>query len=61
MRVRSGCAAGWLLVLLAVSLLLVRGQLAWLIVLFPLSLLLACGIMGPGGRRREPTPRNENE
>jgi len=53
----KGCTAGWLLVLLAVSLLLVRGQLGLLFLLLAVSLLFACGIMRPGRDRSSPAPQ----
>ena len=42
----KGCTAGWLLVVLAIALLLFRGQSGLLFILLPISLILACGIMG---------------
>lgn len=54
METTRGCAAGWFLVLLAVSLLLVRGQFGLIFLLLPISLLLACGIMWPGEQRSDP-------
>jgi len=59
METTRGCAAGWLLVVLAVSLLLVRGQFGLLFLLLPVSLLLACGIMWPGAHRSDPAQRSE--
>jgi len=59
METLRGCAAGWLLVVLAVSLLLVRGQFGLLFLLLPISLLVACGIMWPGEHRSDPVQRGE--
>jgi len=59
MQTTRGCAAGWLLVLLAVSFLLVRGQFGLLFLLLPVSLLLACGIMRPGAHRSDPARHSE--
>jgi len=59
MDTTRGCAAGWFLVVLAVSWLLVRGQFGLLFLLLPISLLLACGIMWPGEHRNGPTKRYE--
>jgi hypothetical protein len=54
METTRGCAAGWFLVGLAVSLLLVRGEFGLLFLLLPVSLLLACGIMWPVHHRSGP-------
>jgi hypothetical protein len=61
METIRACAAGWLLVVLAVSLLLVRGQFGLIFLLLPVSLLLACGIMWPGERSRDPVQRDEKK
>ena len=61
MEITRGCAAGWFLVMLAVSLLLVRGQYGLLVVLFPVSLLVACGIMWPGSHRSDPMQHGEKK
>jgi len=60
METTRGCTAGWLLVVLAVSLLLMRGQFGLLFLLLPVSLILACGIMWPRGHRSDPPQRNDN-
>jgi len=54
METTRGCATGWFLVVLAVSLLLVRREFGLLFLLLPVSLLLACGIMWPGAHRSDP-------
>jgi len=59
METTRGCAAGWFLVVLAVSLLLMRGQFGLLFLLLPVSLILACGIMWPGEHRSHPPQRSE--
>jgi hypothetical protein len=59
MGITKGCAAGWVLVLLAVTLLLVRGQFGLLLLLLAVSLLFACGIMLPGLQRSDPVQRSE--
>jgi len=59
MKTNRGCAAGWLLVGLAVALLSFRGQIEWLFLLVPVSLILACGIMWPGEHRNGPVERND--
>ncbi|MGA8150847.1 MAG: hypothetical protein WB952_07850 [Terriglobales bacterium] len=59
MATMKGCTAGWFLVLLAVSVLLVRGQFGLLILLLAVSLLFACGIMWPGHHRSDPAHPHE--
>jgi len=58
METIKGCTAGWLLVLLADSLLLVRGQFALFFLLLTVTLLFACGIMRPGRDRSSPAPQS---
>jgi len=53
MNTVKGCTTGWLLVVLAIALLLFRGQVGWLLILLPVSLILACGIMGSMTHGRE--------
>jgi len=53
MNTVKGCPTGWLLVVLAIALLLFRGQVGWLLILLPVSLILACGIMGSMARGRQ--------
>jgi len=53
MNTVKGCTTGWLLVVLAIALLLFRGQSGLLFILLPVSLILACGIMGSMTRGRQ--------